>query len=75
MAVTTLDSFAGRATDKARKPGLFARMYKALVVSREREARRYVNAYLRSLDDKTLAEFGYDRAELVKSNADFAHCD
>ncbi len=69
MAVTTLDSFDGRATDKARKPGLFARMYQALVISREREARRYVNAYLRSLDDKTLAELGYDRAELVKSNA------
>ncbi len=69
MAVTTLNSFEGQATDRARKPGLFARMYQALVVSREREARRYVNAYLRSLDDKTLAELGYDRAELVKSNA------
>ena len=66
MAVTTLDSFEGRATDKARKPGLFARMYQALVVSREREARRYVNAYLRSLDDKTLADLGYDRAEIAK---------
>ncbi len=68
MAATTLDSFASRATDKAGKAGLFARMYRALVDSREREARRYVNAYLRSLDDKTLAELGYDRAELVKSN-------
>ena len=69
MAVTTLDSFEGRATDKARKPGLFARMYQALVVSREREARRYANVYLRSLDDKTLADLGYDRAELMKSRA------
>ncbi len=68
MVATTLDSFAGRETDKAGKPGLFARMVRALVASREREARRYVNAYLRSLDDKTLAELGYDRAELVKSN-------
>ncbi len=69
MAVTTLNSFEGQATDRPRKPGLFVRMYRALVVSREREARRYVNAYLRSLDDKTLAELGYNRAELVKSNA------
>ena len=69
MAVTTLDSFEGRATDKARKPGLFKRMFQAFVVSREREAQRYVNAYLRSLDDKTLADLGLDRAELVKSNA------
>ena len=68
MAVTTLDSFAGRATDKARKPGLFMRMIQALVESREREARRYVNAYLRSLDDKTLAELGYDRAEIRNSD-------
>ncbi len=69
MAATTLDSFASRETDKAGKPGWFARMVRALVESREREGRRYVNAYLRSLDDKTLAELGYDRAELVKANA------
>ena len=68
MAVTTLDSFAGRETDKAPKPGLFARFFKALVVSREREARRYVNGYLLSLDDKTLAELGYNRAEIRNSD-------
>jgi len=73
MAVTTLDSFEGRATDKARKPGLFARMYQALVVSREREARRYVNGYLLSLDDKTLAELGYDRAEIRNSDVGVAY--
>ena len=67
MAVTTLDSLESRATDKARRPGLFMRMIQALVESREREAQRYVNAYLRSLDDKTLAELGYDRAEIGKS--------
>ena len=73
MAVTTLDSFEGRTTDKARKPGLFARMYQALVVSREREARRYVNAYLRSLDDRTLADLGYERAEIVNSDGGFVY--
>ena len=73
MAVTTLDSFEGRATDKARQPGLFARFFKALVVSREREARRYVNGYLRSLDDKTLADLGYARAEIANSDAGFVY--
>jgi hypothetical protein len=73
MAVTTLDSFAGRETEKARQPGLFARFLKALIASREREARRYVNGYLLSLDDKTLAELGYDRAEIVNSDAGVAY--
>ena len=73
MAVTTLDSFEGQATDKARRPGLFARFFQALIVSREREARRYVNAYLRSLDDKTLAELGVDRAKIGTSDASVAY--
>ena len=73
MAVTTLDSFEGRATDKARKPGLFKRMFQALVVSREREARRYVNTYLLSLDDKMLADLGYTRAEIENSDAGVAY--
>jgi hypothetical protein len=73
MAVTTLDSFAGRAIDQARKPGRFARFIKALMDSREREARRYVNGYLLSLDDKTLADFGYDRAEILNSDAGVAY--
>jgi hypothetical protein len=41
--------------------------------TREREARRYVNGYLLSLDDKTLAELGYDRAEIVNSDAGVAY--
>ena len=73
MAVTTLDSFEGRATDKVRKPGLFKRMFQALVVSREREAQRYLNGYLLSLDDKTLADLGYARAEIANSDAGFVY--
>ena len=73
MAVTTLDSFAGRATEKTRKPGLFKRMFQAFVVSREREARRYVNGYLLSLDDKTLADLGFDRAEIAKSDVGLSY--
>ncbi len=73
MAVTTLDSFAGRSADKARKPGLFARMYRAFVLSREREARLHINRYLRSLDDRTLADLGFERAKLAKSETGFIY--
>ncbi|HSG94000.1 MAG TPA: hypothetical protein VLA28_00660 [Afifellaceae bacterium] len=73
MTVTTLDSFTGRAKEKTRKPGLFARFFKALIVSRERTARRYVNGYLLSLDDKTLAELGYNRAEIANSDVGVAY--
>ena len=69
MAVTTLDRFAGRTGDKARKPGLFARMLQRIIDARTLQAQHYVNTYLRSLDDKTLAELGYDRAEIGKSDA------
>jgi len=73
MAVTTLDSFAGQAADKARKPGLFARMYRAFVISKEREARRHINMYLRSLDDRTLADLGFDRVKLANSDDGFIY--
>ncbi|MDH3195764.1 MAG: hypothetical protein OEL78_05570 [Hyphomicrobiales bacterium] len=65
MAVTTLDSFAGRATNQARKPSLLKRMFQALIDARTLQAQHYVNTYLRSLDDKTLAKLGYDRADIV----------
>ncbi len=73
MAVATLDRFESRATDKPRRSGLLSRFLRALVVSREREARRYVNSYLLSLDDKTLAKLGYKRADVVKSDAGVAY--
>ena len=67
MAVTTFDGIAGRTQEKARKSGFFASLYRAIVEARTREARRQVDAYLRSLDDRTLADFGYDRAEVRKT--------
>ena len=69
MAVTTLNSLAGRTSDTARQPGLFARILQRIIDARTLQAQHYVNAYLRSLDAKTLADLGYDRAELVKRNA------
>lgn len=39
--------------------GLFQRMIDA----RQKEAQRYVNAYLSRLDDETLARYGVERSE------------
>ncbi|PTW58793.1 hypothetical protein C8N35_10997 [Breoghania corrubedonensis] len=44
--------------------GLFRRALDRMVSARERQARRYVNGYLLSLDDATLNAYGYDRSEL-----------
>ena len=38
----------------------------ALVEARQREAERYVNGVLLSLDDETLKSHGYNRAELSR---------
>ena len=38
----------------------------ALVEARQREAERYVNGVLLSLDDETLKSHGYSRAELSR---------
>lgn len=38
-----------------------------VTAAREKQARRYVNTYLLSLDDDTLKSLGHDRAELRRS--------
>lgn len=37
-----------------------------VTAAREKQARRYVNTYLLSLDDDTLTSLGHNRAELRK---------
>ncbi|NRG17853.1 hypothetical protein HPQ64_09145 [Rhizobiales bacterium] len=65
IATTTSTSLtAGRSTGKS----FFNRAVDRMVASRERQARRYVNGYLLSLDDATLAAYGYDRKELEKES-------
>ena len=49
--------------------GFMHRAFSSLVTARERQARRYVNGYLLSLDDATLAAYGYDRAELERQGS------
>ncbi len=40
--------------------------FKRMVEARQAHARSYVNGALLSLDDKTLAELGFDRREIEK---------
>ena len=48
------------------KNGFFRGAFDAFIASRERQADRYVNNVLLSLDDETLKAHGYSRAELRK---------
>ena len=48
------------------KRGFLKEAMDALIASRERQAIRYVNSVLLSLDDEALASRGYTRAELKR---------
>jgi hypothetical protein len=53
-------------TATTNKPGFVRSVLSALVEARQREAERYVNGVLLSLDDETLKSHGYSRAELSR---------
>jgi hypothetical protein len=63
MATITFNSLGSAS---ARTGGLFRRALTRVVTARELQARRYINDYLRTLDDATLAAYGIDRATLSK---------
>ena len=56
-----------RTTVTASKNGFFRSALNAFVEARQREAERYVNGVLLSLDDETLKSHGYNRAELSQA--------
>ena len=62
MSSVTLNDVAVTGTERER--GFFARLGERLIAARKAEADRAVAAYLLSLDDKTLANLGYNRTEL-----------
>ncbi|WP_349357666.1 hypothetical protein [Stappia sp.] len=66
MAIATITSTSLASTGGK---SFMRRAFDGLVSARERQARRYVNGYLLSLDDATLAAHGYDRAELERQGA------
>ncbi len=57
------------ATTRTSGDGLVRRAFARLISARERQVRRYVNGYLLSLDDATLAAHGYDRNELSREGS------
>ncbi|MXN63532.1 hypothetical protein GR183_01330 [Stappia sp. GBMRC 2046] len=67
MAIATTTSTSLRAGRSSGK-GLFNKAVDRMVAARERQARRYVNGYLLSLDDATLSAYGYDRKELERES-------
>ena len=48
---------------------LVRRAFDRMIEARTVQARRYVNGYLLSLDDATLAAHGYDHKELERQGA------
>ncbi|EFO31024.1 conserved hypothetical protein [Roseibium sp. TrichSKD4] len=51
---------------------LVRRAFDRMIEARSIQARRYVNGYLLSLDDATLAAHGYDRKELERQGANIS---
>lgn len=49
--------------------GFVRRAFDRMIEARSIQARRYVNGYLLSLDDATLAAHGYDRDRLEREGA------
>lgn len=64
MAITT--TFTG--SDRA-STGFVRRAFNSMIDARTKQARRYVNGYLLSLDDATLAAHGFSRAELEREGS------
>ena len=69
MAIATFTSTSHAGASRSSSKGFMHRAFSSLVTARERQARRYVNGYLLSLDDATLAAYGYDRAELERQGS------
>lgn len=63
MATTTLNHIGSAA---ARTGGPFRRGLQRMMTARELHARRYVNDYLMTLDDASLAAYGIDRKTLLE---------
>lgn len=64
-ATVTSTAFAPASGHK----GTFRRALDRMITARERQARRYVNGYLLTLDDATLASYGYARGDLEREGS------
>ncbi|MEM9632181.1 MULTISPECIES: hypothetical protein [unclassified Roseibium] len=57
------------ATSTSTRSGFMRRALDRMIEARSVQARRYVNGYLLSLDDATLAAHGYNREQLEREGA------
>ncbi|WP_186396897.1 hypothetical protein [Stappia sp. TSB10GB4] len=69
MAIATTTTTAISSVSRSSSKSVFRKALDSMIAARERQARRYVNGYLLSLDDATLAAYGYDRAELERNSS------
>jgi uncharacterized protein YjiS (DUF1127 family) len=67
---TTVTTYSGETLRESDKPqSRFARGLQKFIASREAQGRRRVLAYLSSLSDERLADFGYTEAEIREIRA------
>tara|TARA_R110002124_G_scaffold48028_1_gene142199 strand:- start:15 stop:233 length:219 start_codon:yes stop_codon:yes gene_type:complete len=67
--MATTASFKNVPARAAGSNSVFRRAMDRMVSAREKQVTRYVNGYLLTLDDQTLAEHGYNRKALEKSGS------
>lgn len=69
MALSTATSTGLIGEGRRPARSLFRRAFDHMIAARQKQAMRHVNSYLLSLDDATLAHYGYDREELQRQGA------
>lgn len=67
--MATTASFTNVPARAAGANSVFRRAMDRMVSAREKQVTRYVNGYLLTLDDQTLAEHGYNRKALEKAGS------
>jgi len=71
MAIAVASGSTLNSKEKSAAKGLFERMFARFIEARQLQAQRYVNGYLLTFNDQTLAELGYERSELKKNAVDY----
>ena len=57
-----------RITGSEREEGFLARLLQRMMAAREEQARRAVDSYLLTLDDRTRGRLGYEREHLLRNS-------
>ena len=72
MSITSafLGSADTMARAETRRPGLFARLIKALAAAREAQARRVVASHLATMSDDRLTDIGFTADEIKRVRAE-----